>query len=91
MTRESLCVTERNPDFDPADIRGAVRSDPEAGDTDDDDLSGNYPTHDDGRDRANTCATCGQEIPAGEIKCPHCATNQVSGSFISDPEPVWVR
>ena len=73
-----MCVTDRNPDFDPADIRGAARSDPDAVDGDaDEELPGNYPTHHDGRERANTCATCWQQIPDGRIKCPHCATNQV--------------
>jgi len=75
-----MCVTDRNPEFDPADIRGAARSDP-ASETesvpDGDSVAGNYPTHADGRERANTCATCGQEIPDGRIKCPHCASNKV--------------
>jgi rubredoxin len=73
-------VTDRNPDFDPADIRGAARSDPGAEPGDDESVPGNYPTHHDGRDRANTCATCWQEIPEGQIKCPHCASEQISES-----------
>ena len=73
-----MCVTDRNPEHDPADIRGAARSDPNAADSDtDEDIPGNYPTHADGRERANTCATCQQEIPDGRSKCPHCASNTV--------------
>ena len=84
MTSTNECVTDRNPDFDPADIRGAARSDPESGDTDDEGLPGNYPTHRDGRDRANTCATCWQAIPDGQIKCPYCANNTVRESSTDD-------
>ncbi|MBX0288448.1 hypothetical protein EGH22_19125 [Halomicroarcula sp. F28] len=79
-------MTDRNPEYDPADIRGAARSDPGAEDVadDGDTLPGNYPTHRDGQDRANTCASCWQAIPEGEIKCPHCASNGVSESSASD-------
>jgi len=82
MTGYALCVTDRNPEYDPADIRGAARSDPGAEDSPDDGdtLSGNYPTHRDGQDRANTCVSCCRAIPEGEIKCPHCARNQISES-----------
>ena len=57
-TSTSGCVTDRNPDFDPADIRGAARSDPAAETGDDESVPENYPTHRDGRERAHTCATC---------------------------------
>jgi len=80
MTRKSVFVTDPNPEYNPEDIRGAARSDP-ASETesvpDGDPVAGNYPTHDDGRGRANTCATCWQAIPDGQIQCPHCASNTV--------------
>jgi rubredoxin len=80
-------MTDPNPEYDPEDIRGAARSDP-ASETeavsDGDSVAGNYPTHADGRERANTCATCWQQIPKGRIQCPHCASNNISESSRSD-------
>ncbi|MBX0305733.1 hypothetical protein [Haloarcula salinisoli] len=79
-------MTDPNSEYDPADLRGAGRSDPGAEDAvdDGDTLPGNYPTHRDGQDRANTCASCWQPIPEGEIQCPYCASNGVSESAASD-------
>ena len=79
-TREASHMTDPDPEYDPEDIRGAARSDPAAETEavpDGDSVAGNYPTRADGRERANTCATCWQQIPEERIKCPHCASNKV--------------
>jgi len=80
-------MTDPRPEYDPEEIRGAARSDPQPETEevlDGDSVAGNYPTHADGRERANTCATCWQQIPKGRIKCPHCASNDISESSPSD-------
>ena len=88
-----MCVTDRNPEFDPADIRGAARSDPratDAGDTEES-LPGNYPTEEEAG-TGNTCATCWRSIPDNQVQCPHCATEQISESSVVDEGTVeeWV-
>ena len=78
-----MCVTDQNPEFDPADIRGAARSDPRATDADDgeESLPGNYPTEEEAG-TGNTCATCWRSIPDNQVQCPHCATAQISESSV---------
>jgi len=80
-----MCVTDRNPEFDPADIRGAARSDPRATDAGDTEksLPGNYPTEEEAG-TGNTCATCWRSIPDNQVQCPHCATEQISESSVVD-------
>jgi rubredoxin len=85
MTSTSICVTDRNPEFDPADIRGAARSDPRVTDTGDDEesLPGNYPTEE-SAGTGSSCATCWRSIPNDQVQCPHCATAQISESSVVD-------
>ncbi len=63
MTNATKRVTDRNPEYDPADIRGAASSDPETRGNGRERVleSTKYP--DRTEDDARTCSTCGQDIP----------------------------
>ncbi|GCF16223.1 hypothetical protein Harman_41580 [Haloarcula mannanilytica] len=78
MTNATKRVTGRNPEFDPADIRGAASSDPDTrGDGRERVLqSRGYPSRTEGDARSR--ATCGQDIPTEESQCPFCAHIGVS-------------
>ncbi len=82
MTSRRRCVTDRNPDFDPADIRGAASSDPDGGRRDEERPPGNYPAHD--GDDTSTCATCWRDIPTGELECPFCANEDIGESSVPE-------
>ena len=84
-----MCVTDRNPEFDPADIRGAARSDPRATDARDveESLPGNYPTEELAV-TGSTCATCWRSIPNDQVQCSHCATEQISESSVGGESTV---
>ncbi|WP_135306017.1 hypothetical protein [Haloarcula amylovorans] len=78
-------MTDRNPEFDPADIRGTASSDPETASANREALSGNYP--DDGvAADSGTCRTCWRETPDGRPQCPFCAQNGVAESIVEGGE-----
>ncbi|MUV51302.1 hypothetical protein GJ630_17205, partial [Haloarcula sp. CBA1122] len=78
MTNATKRVTDRNPEYDPADIRGAASSDPETRGNGRERVldSTGYP--DRTEDDARTCRTCGQGIPRDERQCPFCAQTGIS-------------
>lgn len=82
-------MTDRNLEFDPADIREAARSDPRATDAGDgeESLPGNYPTEE-SAGSGSTCATCWRSIPNDQVQCPHCATEQISESSVGGESTV---
>ena len=82
MTSRRRCVTDRNPDFDPADIRGAASSDPKDDRRDEERPPGNYPVHD--GDDTSTCATCWRDIPTGELEAPFCANEDIGESSVPE-------
>ncbi|MDS0223731.1 hypothetical protein NDI54_20525 [Haloarcula sp. S1AR25-5A] len=86
MTNATLRVTDRNPEFDPTDIRGAASSDPETRGNGRERVlkSKKYPSQT-GAD-SRTCATCGQDIPQDERQCPFCAHTRVSETPADDQD-----
>ncbi|MBX0298039.1 hypothetical protein [Haloarcula nitratireducens] len=71
-------MTDRNPEFDPADIRGTASSDPETANANREALSGNYPGDDGVAEDSGTCRTCWRETLDGRPQCPFCAQNGVA-------------
>ncbi|WP_135306409.1 hypothetical protein [Haloarcula amylovorans] len=71
-------MTDWNPSFDPADIRGSASADPRADADDAEDLPGNYRTPDDAD--STQCSTYSKPLPEAEVHCPFCA-----GDALVDP------
>ncbi|QIO25304.1 hypothetical protein [Haloarcula sp. JP-L23] len=71
-------MTDRNPEFDPADLRGAASSDPKTSRDNGDGRRGDYPTR--STEDSNRCESCSRTIPAEEQQCPFCATAGVTDS-----------
>lgn len=77
-TNRRRCVTEWNPEFDPADLRGAASSDPKTSRDNGDRRRGDYPTR--STEGSNRCNSCSRTIPTEEQQCPFCATAGVTDS-----------
>ncbi|MBV0926398.1 hypothetical protein KTS45_19505 [Halomicroarcula limicola] len=75
-------MTDRNPSFDPADIRGSASSDPHADAENTEDLPGNYRTPDDAT--SNQCPTCSKTLPQAEVQCPFCAGESLVEPSVED-------
>ncbi|MDQ2074764.1 hypothetical protein RBH20_19745 [Haloarcula sp. H-GB4] len=86
MMNATMCVTDRNPEFDPADIRGAASSDPKSRGNGRERVleSRRYPSGTE--DASRTCATCGKDIPRDERQCPFCAHTSVSETPTDDQD-----
>ena len=84
MTNATKRVTDRNPEYDPADILGAASSDPETRGNGRERVleSTGYP--DRTEDETRTCRTCGQDIPRDERQCPFCAQTGVPETSSDD-------
>ncbi len=84
MTNATMRVTDRNPEYDPADIRGSANSDPKARGNGQERVleSRGYPSEPE--DASRTCATCGKDIPRDERQCPFCAHTSVSETPADD-------
>jgi RNase P subunit RPR2 len=79
-------VTDRNPEYDPADIRGSASPDPESRGNGRERVleSCRYPSEPE--DAIRTCATCGKSIPRNERQCPFCAHTSVSETPADDQD-----
>ncbi|EMA25189.1 MULTISPECIES: hypothetical protein [Haloarcula] len=84
MTNATIRVTDRNPEYDPEDIRGSASSDPESKGNGRERIleSRGYPSEPE--DASRTCATCGKDIPRDERQCPFCAHTSVSETPTND-------
>lgn len=70
-------MTDPNPGFDPADIRGAASTDPDSDTEHSVGDRGHYIEQLSSRS-TRTCPTCPRTIPANEQQCQYCATEGVT-------------